>query len=544
MTKYYTLFFLLAFTVFSKVRAQNTSVPLAPFYQSYFKIADKQKGYIMDWNKKNQNVYGNTAYHGSDNQKWLLMPLSPASEYAGFLIVNKENGSLLDINQKDNFYAFNGYTNGGSSQLFVLNKVPQAEGYYYINNSKNSNKVLERSNSKAILSPFKRLSNHKNNYYFGKFTGGENQQFAYTAVESISFPFTSYRPLSGSTSPLPPLPANPTDMAGTGMCTECPAVFLGETLIPFPFVQNDLPRAQQVKYSPYYRLEYSRYWKQADKHMVEKGETSVRELVYNAGMADADMKAVAKMLNISFTSNSNLAEKKGNKQSSLIAHTIAQAFLKTEIAVTSHEENTYQPVTIKVTHKANEQTLLINYLLIDKYVLYRADGSKALEWEVTLSPGSYSATLAYVNSQKKVSATLRAITHNFTFGYVNSSGGREEEHPQIEIKQEGSTATTVSSLDSDRKAGFSVLNIYPNPFESAAQVDISLSEAAHIKAEVYNLSGQKVKEIIQTSDSGIASVQIEGAGLQEGLYIIRLEVVALSDSRKKLNYQQKVVLKR
>ena len=70
---------------------------------------------------------------------------------------------------------------------------------------------------------------------------------------------------------------------------------------------------------------------------------------------------------------------------------------------------------------------------------------------------------------------------------------------------------------------------YPNPFNPLTNISFSIPSPAKVKLTVYNVKGQKVKELINdTMDMGKHTVQWDGTDqrnrkVSSGLYFSRLE---------------------
>jgi flagellar hook assembly protein FlgD len=58
---------------------------------------------------------------------------------------------------------------------------------------------------------------------------------------------------------------------------------------------------------------------------------------------------------------------------------------------------------------------------------------------------------------------------------------------------------------------FALYTNYPNPFNPSTNISFSIPSPANVKLTVYNVKGQKVKELINdTMDMGIHTVQWDG----------------------------------
>ncbi|RMH65652.1 MAG: T9SS C-terminal target domain-containing protein [Calditrichaeota bacterium] len=70
---------------------------------------------------------------------------------------------------------------------------------------------------------------------------------------------------------------------------------------------------------------------------------------------------------------------------------------------------------------------------------------------------------------------------------------------------------------------FKLENAYPNPFNPATTISYALPEAADVRLEVYNMSGQKISVLHKgTRQAGYHSARFDGGALSSGIYIYRL----------------------
>ncbi len=65
--------------------------------------------------------------------------------------------------------------------------------------------------------------------------------------------------------------------------------------------------------------------------------------------------------------------------------------------------------------------------------------------------------------------------------------------------------------------------VYPNPFDTGAQVTFDVPERAHVTLAVFDLLGREVRRLVdEMRDAGRHTVTLSGAGLAAGTYILRL----------------------
>jgi len=73
---------------------------------------------------------------------------------------------------------------------------------------------------------------------------------------------------------------------------------------------------------------------------------------------------------------------------------------------------------------------------------------------------------------------------------------------------------------------------YPNPFNSACQVDLNLPEGEEIKFAIYDLFGRKIFEQTEYKPAGIYTLKFEAGSIPSGIYIYRVSIGNTSDSGK------------
>ncbi|MBD3168859.1 MAG: T9SS type A sorting domain-containing protein [candidate division Zixibacteria bacterium] len=83
---------------------------------------------------------------------------------------------------------------------------------------------------------------------------------------------------------------------------------------------------------------------------------------------------------------------------------------------------------------------------------------------------------------------------------------------------------------SNRPNAFEIHDVYPNPFNASAVIGYTLANSGRVKADIYNIHGQKIVSLIdEYQDTGLHSViwngvDGNGAEVSSGLYFCRLSV--------------------
>jgi len=76
-------------------------------------------------------------------------------------------------------------------------------------------------------------------------------------------------------------------------------------------------------------------------------------------------------------------------------------------------------------------------------------------------------------------------------------------------------------------------NNYPNPFNSSSVIEYSLSRAAHVRIDIYDLLGRKVKTLVdERKQPGTHSITFDASDLSSGVYFYRLQAGEVTETRK------------
>jgi len=109
-------------------------------------------------------------------------------------------------------------------------------------------------------------------------------------------------------------------------------------------------------------------------------------------------------------------------------------------------------------------------------------------------------------------------------GIVNYSHGNFKIEPRYDADIiPGGVEVRLTDL-SAVPAAFSLSQNYPNPFNPVTQISFSLPERSEVRLSVYNISGQKVAELVNgIMNSGIHWVSWRAGGLASGVFLCRLQ---------------------
>ena len=70
---------------------------------------------------------------------------------------------------------------------------------------------------------------------------------------------------------------------------------------------------------------------------------------------------------------------------------------------------------------------------------------------------------------------------------------------------------------------YSLMSVYPNPFNNAATIFFTSPMGSHVVIELYNILGQRVEKLFEgIPNNGINTVSINSTDLVSGIYIVRM----------------------
>lgn len=94
-------------------------------------------------------------------------------------------------------------------------------------------------------------------------------------------------------------------------------------------------------------------------------------------------------------------------------------------------------------------------------------------------------------------------------------------------------ATSVERINTSSPNSFIVEQNYPNPFNPSTKIRFGISDETNILLEVYNITGQKIAELINEQlPPGFYNVNFDASGLSSGIYIYSIKGSDFSVTRK------------
>ncbi len=80
---------------------------------------------------------------------------------------------------------------------------------------------------------------------------------------------------------------------------------------------------------------------------------------------------------------------------------------------------------------------------------------------------------------------------------------------------------------------FSIVDVYPNPFNSSTSLTYTLPEASRVEVAVFDLIGRQVVSILQDQKhAGFHTISIDGTELSSGVYIVQIQANERISKRK------------
>ncbi|MDR3627190.1 MAG: T9SS type A sorting domain-containing protein, partial [Ignavibacteriaceae bacterium] len=107
-----------------------------------------------------------------------------------------------------------------------------------------------------------------------------------------------------------------------------------------------------------------------------------------------------------------------------------------------------------------------------------------------------------------------------------------------------STVTGTDRISKDIPIAYELYQNYPNPFNPSSKIRYALPFNSNVKIEIYNVLGQKVKEILnEEKAAGYYEVNFNTTGLASGVYLYMIYVKSTDGKSEFRNVKKMVLLK-
>ena len=106
------------------------------------------------------------------------------------------------------------------------------------------------------------------------------------------------------------------------------------------------------------------------------------------------------------------------------------------------------------------------------------------------------------------------------------------------------TVVNVENTNSGIPTEYALSQNYPNPFNPSTRIRVSIPFESNIKIVVYNILGQKVRELVNTTkNAGIYEVTFDAGNLSSGVYYYKLTANSTSNNKQFTNVKKLILLK-
>ena len=205
----------------------------------------------------------------------------------------------------------------------------------------------------------------------------------------------------------------------------------------------------------------------------------------------------------------------------------ASTFVKDSSGTLSFGISKYSTSTTNPSvYGANGFAYGTTYLVVVKYTFNTgATTDDAVSLFVFTSP-----TLPSTEPSPYVGPITTTQNDAISIGRIGLRQGSSSSSPTLNIdgiKSFTSWTGLISSIKpiSNIADKFALSQNYPNPFNPVTNIKFSIPSNGYAKLNVYNALGQQVQSLLNGSiNSGIYSIQFDGAKLNSGLYFYKLEL--------------------
>jgi hypothetical protein len=98
-----------------------------------------------------------------------------------------------------------------------------------------------------------------------------------------------------------------------------------------------------------------------------------------------------------------------------------------------------------------------------------------------------------------------------------------------------SPLTAVDQAGEEVPAGVMLYQNYPNPFNPGTTITYTLPKSSQVRLSVYDYLGREVAVLVnEKQEAGVRAVRFETPGLSTGVYLCRVRVGEITQTRRML----------
>jgi hypothetical protein len=104
-----------------------------------------------------------------------------------------------------------------------------------------------------------------------------------------------------------------------------------------------------------------------------------------------------------------------------------------------------------------------------------------------------------------------------------------------EVRESQVVIDDITSIEGNisRPEDMIVSRVYPNPFNSSTTIEYSLSEAGHIRIDIYDLLGRRIETLIDDyKQAGSHTITFDASHLSSGVYFYRFKAGEIVETKK------------
>jgi hypothetical protein len=156
------------------------------------------------------------------------------------------------------------------------------------------------------------------------------------------------------------------------------------------------------------------------------------------------------------------------------------------------------------------------------------------EWADQYNPQNNTAAADTFRSTLMVTALSYAFSSDLRNEFIDLNFPVDD---QLYNELYNSVSTSIIDF-SDNTSGFALFQNYPNPFTQRTEICLHLDVSAHIVLTVFDLTGRKVKTLLDSEhEKGDYVAVFDATGLRPGIYFCQLQKNGRIKTKKMLIYK-------